>query len=720
MESVFKHFTLIKDWLHDQFNLQAGQFFLWMPVFFGAGIGLYFSLPQEPGLFLCLTLWGICCLALWLCRRAAFVRFVLLALVLVVSGCLAGQVRALLVDAPVLERSLSFVSLEGRITQFERMDKDGRSARFVLCDLTLDRLAPVETPACVRLSVRSKKPLLAYDPGDFVAGLASLRTPSDPVAPDGFDFRRHLYFQRIGAVGFFYGAPQLVDKTADHVWNNRVERLRNAINTKVFSLIPALSPGLVSALLTGQRGAMNEADMEAMRASGLAHMLAISGLHVGLFAATVFFVVRLGLVLIPALALHWPVKRIAAVTAFVAAVFYMLLAGATLPTQRAVIMVGVVLLAVFLDRSALSMRLVAVAALLVLLFAPESLLSVSFQLSFAAVIGLIAVYDGLRDFLSVQMRHSGFVRRALLYGGGIVLTSAIASVVTMPFALHYFQRASLYAVLANALAMPVMSFWVMPSAVMALFLMPFGGSALFLALMGQGAGLILDIAHRVAALEGAQVHFSFVPLSALLAFSLGALFMCLWRGPLRWLGLLGVLIALLLCVSPRRPDIVIGQDHTLWAYIYAADKSVDKLGDEASYAALDQDQPTLFVSTMMRGRFVREAWQSDYGLQNIAPQHWRADEALISCDDLACRLVLKGRKISFVLQKEALAQACAWADIVISKRSVRKKTCAAPLVIDYWFIKKHGASALYLSEDGDVPPRIETALDQRVHRLWRP
>lgn len=706
MGSVLKHFVLIKDWLRGHIALQAGHGFLWWPVMLGAGIALYFALPQEPNIWLAVCVLAGVLAGLYGVRAYPRRRFAVFALFLCCLGFTTAHVRALSVRGPVIEHSIDFVDIKGRVVSVEPLSADQKSARLILDQLHFEGLDSESIPVRVRLSVRSKSALPAYDSGDIVAGLASVHTPSDPVIPGGFDFRRHLYFQRIGGIGFFYGAPAIVNKSVDKWSISFFESLRNRVNARISSLLPEQSTAVVQALLTGKRGAISDTDMEAMRISGLAHMLAISGLHVGLFSAVVFFFVRLSLALVPYAALHWPLKKIAAIAAFVAACLYMGLAGATLPTQRAVIMVGIVLLAVLLDRAALSMRLVAVAALVVLLIAPESLLSISFQLSFAAVIGLIAVYDGLRAFLSAQMRKGGFVRRAALYIGGVMLTSLVAGLVTAPFALYAFQRVAFYGVLANMLAMPVMSAMIMPAAVLALFLMPFGLEAPFLYVMGQGVESVLRIAHAVAEMDHAQILLPALPFSALLCFSCGALFICLWRGPLRWLGLLGLFAGVVIAAPLRVPDVLVAQGHDVWGYAAAAQN-----GDEEAPLAF-------YVSSTMKARFERENWSRAYGLGEKGAQHWRAGGRELSCDDMACRLILKGKKVSFVMEKEVLSAECAWADILITRRSVRASMCAGPsLIIDHWRVKNTGAQAVYIDDGGLV---VETAKDEDVSRLWRP
>jgi len=273
--------------------------------------------------------------------------------------------------------------------------------------------------------------------------------------------------------------------------------------------------------------------MQAIRDSGLAHLLAISGLHIGLVAGILFIWVRAMLALVGPLALRYPIKKWAAATAIAGALAYALIAGSTVPTQRAFLTVGLVLAAVMLDRRGLSIRLVAWAALAILIVQPESLLGPSFQMSFAAVTALIASYE----VISERRRYDDYgnstlppwLRKAGLYLIGVALTTLIAGIATAPFAVFHLNRFADYGLAANLLAVPVTAMWVMPSAVVAFLLMPFGMEGLALASMGWGVDVIIKVAETVAGWDGAVTLVSAMPTAALCAIVLGGLWLALWR-----------------------------------------------------------------------------------------------------------------------------------------------------------------------------------------------
>jgi competence protein ComEC len=266
-----------------------------------------------------------------------------------------------------------------------------RGQRILLGEPLIEALAPEATPVRVRVTVRRAVPDLG--PGDLLRVRAVLMPPSAPAAPGDFDYARHAFFERLGAVGYALGDPERIAAADGFTLAHQLARIRQHIAGEINAALPGTTGAVANALLTGLRAAIPDAVWLDMQASGLAHLLAISGLHLGLVAGALFFAVRIGIALAPPLALRLPGKKVAGAIALVGAFGYLLISGAPVPTQRALIMTGVALVAVMVDRNPFSMRLIAFAALLVLLLQPESLLGASFQMSFAAVVALIAAYE---------------------------------------------------------------------------------------------------------------------------------------------------------------------------------------------------------------------------------------------------------------------------------------------------------------------------------------
>ena len=341
-----------------------------------------------------------------------------------------------------------------------------------------------------------------------------------------------------------------------------VEGMRDAIDKRIRAVIPGDEGAIASALITGKRGAVTPAVKDAFYVSSLAHVLAIAGFHMAVMTGLVFFFVRGGLALIPSLARHRPIKKWAAAAAFAAATFYLVLSGAGIATQRAFIMVAVVLVGVMVDRPALTFRTLSFAGLAILTLAPQALLTPSFQLSFAATLALIAAYQyGLPWHAKAD---TAFGARMALWGGrefaAIAFTSLIAGLATTPYAAYNFYRLAPYGVLANLLAMPVVSAWIMPMGILGVLTLPLGFDGVFWRLMGEGIEWIIAVVLWVANLPGAVGRMHAFGVGPLLLNSVGLLLLCLLRSPLRLLGALPAVAALVWAVATPQPDLLVSPD----------------------------------------------------------------------------------------------------------------------------------------------------------------
>ena len=447
---------------------------------------------------------------------------------------------------------------------------------------------------------------------------------------------------------------------------------------------------------------MPEDDLEAIRASGLAHMLAISGLHVGLFSGFIFFVARFAMAGFPAFALRHPVKKYAAVIALVGAFIYMLLAGATIPTQRAMLSVAVVFTAILLDRSPITLRVVAFAAFVILLFFPESLMSASFQMSFAAVSGLVAFYEWIRPVWSKWHRQAGILRRAGLYFLGVSMTTVVATLATAPFALFHFQQLASYGLFANFICVPVLAFLVMPMAVLAFVLLPVGLEGLALLAMQPGLDLILHLSRFTAGLDGSVIMLpSFSTLSfVFLIFS--GLSLVVLRGGLRGVTCFVFATCGLVAFEFKHYDLLISRDFVLVGIKGAED--------------------ILYVSDKRKERFVQENWAELLGMSAHAREPFPREGVIhdadlhLRCGEAACRFRVKGMKGAFVKSDNPsiLAQECAWAELVIA-RHADVRECDAPYALNKYDGYRYGAHAITVR--GGVP-LIERVEDRRGARLW--
>lgn len=677
---------------------------LWLAPAFGTGVATYFALPNEPPQWVGLGV-GLACLPLLtlLWRRGSGWSLVLLLLLCGVAGFAVAQGRTLMVEAPVLSRPLGPVDLRGQVVELE---PQGQRWRVTLARLDIARLDAEQTPERVRVSLYADG---GIRPGDSISLRARLLPPQPPVAPGAYDFPRQAFFERLGAVGFAVSVPQRDEAAprggfaAAGAW---IETLRTTAATRLQTALGAETGSVAAALSTGHRGAVPEAVRAAYRDAGLAHLLAISGLHMGLVAGLVFVVVRSGAALVPWLALRVNTKKVAALAAIATMAAYLALSGANIPAQRAFLMGSVVCLAILFDRSALTLRVLALAAVVVLLWQPEAIVGASFQLSFAAVASLIATYEVLAPRLTAWRAESPGrlgqgLRAGVVYGGAIMVSSVVSTLATAPYTAWHFHAVPLYALAANLAAMPIMSLWVMPWLMLALLLMPFGLDSLTHLPLRWGLEAIEAVATTVAGWPGAVLAVPPSPGWAVAVATLAGLWLCLWQG--RW-RLLAVPPLLAVAVVPwliRGPDVLVLGDGSLWAV---------------------RSGPGLVHSPGRGQTYARSLWEEHYGLGRGT---WGgsglsdgAEGVRLTCDAHACLYQNQpdGPVVALVFHDAALREDCQRAAVVVSRVSLRRAACPVPVLITRSDLWTHGTHALWIDPDGTV--RSDTVAAHRGNRPW--
>jgi competence protein ComEC len=615
--------------------------------------------------------------------------------------------RTWVVAAPQIQDPIRFAHVTGRIAGIEPFPN---AVRVTLDHVAIAELPTEATPLRIRVKVNKDGAMLQL--GDRVDLLAHLEPPSPPSAPGAFDFRRRDFFKGEGATGFALGAPRILPVAAESSWFERfglwIGRLRTTIGLRIATLEPGPAGAMTRALTVGDQTALTEADTEAMRVSGLAHLLSISGLHIGMAAGLFFLGLRSLLALVPPLALSFPIKKWSAAVAIFAAGFYALLAGATVPTQRSFIMIAIVFIGVLVDRSPFSFRMIAWAAVAVLLLGPDALTGASFQMSFFAVLGLIAVFEALRTRIARwrggrALETDWFGRVAnTLRGAGFwlattMLTSVIATLMTAPFAMYHFDRLSTYGVVANLIAVPLTGFWVMPMGMTALLLMPLGLDAPFWHLAARGCDGILWIARSVSAWPYANVVTPAMPAAAMIAIALGLVVLCLMKSRWRVLGLVPVLGGLASLFFVTTPDLLVAGD--------------------AKLLAIKDGTGQYQLSSLRASKLTAETWLRRNGqLEAVRFPAW--DEAAMpdfTCDPLGCVYVRNGKTVALALTGDALREDCATADVVVSLVPIRRG-CRDVIAIDRFDLWRGGAHALRVDPDGRL--HIESVAATLGDRPW--
>ncbi|MFC7551817.1 ComEC/Rec2 family competence protein [Pseudoroseomonas wenyumeiae] len=476
------------------------------------------------------------------------------------------------------------------------------------------------------------------------------------------------------------------------------------IGTRISAEIPAGSGAVSAALLTGSQSAIPEADMAAMRDSGLAHLLSVSGLHIAIVMGLTFGTVRFLLALLPWLALRCDGKAVAAPCSLVIGLGYVLLTGSQVPMLRSFAMAVLVTLGILLGRRALSLRALAVAAVAVLLMQPEAVTGPSFQMSFAAVMVLIAGNEWTGPFMARWRARKEWWRKPVLMLLGLTLTSILAGLATTPYGLHHFGRLQIYGVVANALAIPLTSVLVMPAGMVALALMPFGLEGLALAPMGWGVEGILWVAHTVAGWPGAALAAAPTPSWGLGLTSLGMLWLCLWQQPWRLLGLPMMLAGSLSAAWVTPPDILVS--------------------DDARLIAFHTPQGVYLQRGSGASSLVRESWLRSWAEEGATPVplQGQTPDGVLDCTATVCRfqprpdgpvaLLLRsvkarGREASPAIQA---APHCGEAVLMLSPEPIRGR-CRGAAEVDRFTVWRNGPHAIWLEAGGQGSSRTATGAD---------
>jgi competence protein ComEC len=647
---------------------------LWLPALLGAGAALYFAAPLEPPR---LMAWGAAGFSVFAIAAAILLRPARMALALAAAlalGFAMAKFRTDTVMAPVLERT-GIVHLNARIAALEAADAGTR--------LILD--APISgafARAPARLAVTQRGDGGGLAPGGWISLTAQLSPPRPPAEPGADDFARAAFFQRIGGNGFALGTATPTMAPWPPAWRDRMAQAIAALRWRMTRRIRAALPGsdgaIASALITGMRGGIAEEDEAALRDAGLAHVLAIAGLHMALMGMGLFWIVRAALAASPTLALNYPIRKWAAGAALLGSAFYLIISGAAAPAMRAFTMLAVGLVAMLFDRPALSMRALALAAAILLLLAPESITEPGFQMSFAAVVALVAAAEASR----------GAGRGVAGHLNAIFVTSAVASLATLPVSLFHFGRATHYAVLGNLLAMPVMGFVVMPLATLSVAAMPFGLEAAPLHLLGHGIDLMLALGRAVSNLPGSVTPAPAMPVAALALMALGGLWLAIWQKRKRWLGLTGIVAGIAVAAMARAPDMLVAPD--------------------AVTVAIRGNDERLHFPLRPADRFAARAWlQRDGDGRELA-----ADTGIGRCDASGCVISTVAGLVALSRKPESLAEDCARAAILVSVAAV---ACKGPrFVADGARAARDQGYALWFTP----ALKIESVRDLRGDRPW--
>jgi competence protein ComEC len=679
----------VREALEGFLERERGQLPPWFVVGFGTGITAWFALgqPRDWAAFLFLSA-GLALAGFSLrggrAERAA--GWFGLAMML---GCALVWARANSVAAPRLQRPL-VTEFKGSVERVETMTAKG-TLRLTLApaDKTL--------PSRVRVSIDQDKAPKGIARGAQLQLRARLAPPPPMALPGGYDFARDAWFKEIGAVGKAFGSVTVLRPARE----SGIDGVRDRLDRHIRARLPGANGGIATALATGDQNAVPVDDADAMRRSGLTHLLSVSGLHIAAAVGAAMLLTLKLLALSERLALRFNLVLIAAGVGAVTGIGYTLLTGAQVPTVRSCVAALLVLAGIALGRDALSMRLLAVGALVVLIFRPEAIAGASFQLSFAAVASIIALHSSAWARRVFSRRDEGVparLGRALL---AMVATGLAVEITLIPIALYHFHRAGLYGVLANIIAIPLTTFVIMPLEAGALFLDIAGLGAPLWWLCGLSVNLLLGLAHLVASSRGAVALLAAMPPWALGLMVAGGLWLFLWTSRARFLGLIPIMLGAAAAALSPTPDLLV-------------------TGDGRHLAVVDADGTPLLLRERS-GEFIRSIVAQASGFD--ADPRDLASRPFTSCSRDACVAVIDrgGRRWQVLATKswqsiewQTLVEACAQADIVVSERWLPRGCTPRWLKLDRGTLARTGGVAIYLAKT----PWVATVASRVGHHPW--
>jgi competence protein ComEC len=599
----------------EQARAQADRWALWTPVAFGCGCGVYFALKSEPGLPLVAGAAGVAVLAAVLLRRwgkAPVLAGLALLAAFAVSGALSGKLQTLAMAGPI-SPALAGVTVEGWVVDMASRGTTG--PRLMIAPTFIAGLPDDRLPKRVRITVKDED---VVGPGAAVRLTVLLNPPPPPAAPGAFDFARSAYFLGVGGVGVALKPPQIIDLPPPP-WRLglqlAINRARWGLTRAIIDQMGQPTGGIAAAMVTGHDYSISQDDTNQMRNAGISHILSISGVHMAIVGGFIFFSVRLLVSLWPWLAVRINGKKAAAAAGLIAIGLYLVVSGAPPPAQRSAITATIAFGAILLDRRAITLRGLGLSALIVLAIQPEAVVEPGFQMSYAATAALVAlaeVWPHPRRPINTPLALRLLQKAKDWLVAGIAV-GVVAGAATAPFAIQHFNRVSLYGLPANLLLEPLSSFVIMPALALGAAAQLFGAGGGLLAVAGWGIDQMLALARVTAEAPGAMTTLSSAPSIALPVAFIGILWLCLWRGPLRWLGLP---LALAVNLWPRgpTPDIWISPDGANAAVL------------AAGHPVVLRPKSEVFAATL---------WARRYGFElPIGPDAGR--DALFDCNLRSC------------------------------------------------------------------------------------
>lgn len=682
-------------WLDAWQAAERGRFAAWLPVFMGTGILGYFSLRSEPPLWLGLGLAGPAICGALLLRQRRLARGVVMALAAAAVGFTVAQfATARAPPLAVLPTRATIIS--GVVRAVEALPAGRR--------VTVDA-AQIDGGQVLRrwLRVRLRQnDAQEIDSGDTIRLRGLLRAPAPPSYPGAWDLQRDAWFSGQGGSGYALAPVERVARSAPSGPLLIVQRLREAIARHISAAVPGPPGAIAITLLTGVTTGIPPPDHDAFRASGLAHLLAVAGLHIGIVMGWALALSRIGFAASEYATLHWPTKKLAALAALAVGGGYMVLTGMHVPIVRSFAMACLYSVAVMAERRAISLRGLALAATALMLLEPEQVAGVSFQMSFAAVLALIAGYEALRPVLRRLHGDGSWPRRIAAGVAALALTSLLAGGASAPFGAYHFGRIQVYFIVANVIAVPIAALWAMPAGLLALLLMPVGLDRPAFVLMGWGTEAILYVARTTAAWPAATLEVPHMPPWGLALTALGIAWLCLWRSRLRLIGVPVIVLGLATPMLVRPADVLVSADARLIGVRIHGTVYLQQVSGASG--------------------FTRDAWLQYWAAGHAVrtlPIDGEAASGAVACKKEACLLYpVDHAKAALLVRGAVHPDGCTDSSVILSSEPARG-LCQRPwpALVDRFTVWRNGATAIWLEPTHAV---LRTDRAWRGNRPWVP
>ena len=533
-------------------NREKHQLPCWIPVLISIGILLRFQIDQINLFYLIFLI--LLSFFIGYISSNVITKLILNSICAILIGILALQIRIEKVNSPVIPFNNKFVNIIGKIENITPLE---HGYRLILSDIKIKKLNKENTPYKIRLTL--KKDINQVTIGNIVKLNAIINKPMQAYLPDSYNFARDAYFKQIGAVGYIVSDLEIIE-TDKKSFLNYLNILRNNIQNRVIKSIGNFNGSIATALMLNEYNNIDKEILKDLRATGLSHILSVSGMHLSLVVAIFFFSSRFLINCFEGLALRINCKKISAFIALIGSLAYLLISGMEVAAVRSFIMTSMIIIAILIDRTSSPMRAIAFAASIILIINPENIIHPSFQMSFSAVLALIACFDFFRK-INFNLRELNLLQKIFFYFASLSFASLVAGFATAPFALYHFSQFANYSILANLIAVPITSFLLMPCVILTFLFYPLHLEYLSLYVMNFGIKLLIDIAHYISNLPHSITAFTKISDINLLIISFGMMWFCIWISRIRFLGIIVIISGIISQSLTHKPDIFIDWDN---------------------------------------------------------------------------------------------------------------------------------------------------------------